>query len=74
MFAALPSSECHQFFNNPAYVNNGIGMLSSFVDYLNPSNLEHRLYDIREVSRLDQGPTESVATYLSRVRRFLGSQ
>ena len=70
MFAALPASECHQFLNNPVYVNNGIGMLASFVDYLNPSNPEHRLHDIREVSRLDQGPRESAATYLSRVRGF----
>ena len=54
MFAALPSSECHQFLNNPAYVNNGIGMLSSFVNYFNPFNPEHRLHDIRDVSRLDQ--------------------
>ena len=34
MFAALPPAECHQFLNNPAYVNNGIGMLAAFVDYL----------------------------------------
>ena len=70
MFAALPPAKCHQFLNNPTYVNNGFGMLSAFIDYLNPSNPEHRLHDIREVSRLDQGANESTATYLSRVRGF----
>ena len=70
MFAALPTAECHQFLNNPAYVDNGFGMLYTFIDYLNPSNPEHRLNDIREVSRLDQGAGESTATYLSRVRGF----
>ena len=71
MLAALPSSECHQFLNNTAYVNNGFGMLATFIDYLDPSNPEHRLHDIREVSRLDQGAKESTTTYLSRVRGFV---
>ena len=65
MFAALPSSECHQFLNNTAYVNNGFGMLAAFIDYLDLSNPEHCLRDIREVIRLDQGANESTATYLS---------
>ena len=66
----LTCSPLSQFLNNPAYANNDIGMLATFVDYLNPSNLEHRLNDICEVSRLEQGANESTATYLSCVRGF----
>ena len=46
-------------------------MLASFIDYLNPSNSEHRLHDIREVSRLDHGANKSTAMYLSCVQGFV---
>ena len=70
MFAALPSSKYHQFLNNTAYVNNGFGMLATFIEYFDLSNPEYQLHDICKVSRLEKRANESTATYLSRVRGF----
>ena len=62
MIAALPAVECDQFLNDPDYVDDGFRMLTDFLEYINPTNPEHRIHDIRRVSGLEQGADEPTAS------------
>ena len=68
MLALLPASISSMFLKNTRFASDGITMLSSFINHLNPSSNENLLLVITDLTRLEMRLGESSIDYMSRVR------
>jgi hypothetical protein len=67
---SLPEDELAAFSDQPAFENDGFAMFSALLRRLQPDTVESRLQNVMDLASLEQGPTESVNSYLARARRL----
>jgi hypothetical protein len=70
MLASLTQEQLAPFLNNARFANDGIAMMASLVETINPSRPEHRLQDVRDLSSLEQGSQESTSSFMAQVCGF----